>query len=82
MNFLQIILAVLATLAIAAPQRYDSPEDRYGSREVVPILRDDREQDDDGRYTVDVETGNGINIAQSGSPQGPEGAVVKAGQYS
>lgn len=50
--------------------------------EVVPILRDDRVMEDDGRYSLDVETGNGIVYSQSGSPEGPEGAVVKAGQYS
>ncbi|KAK4326486.1 hypothetical protein Pmani_003012 [Petrolisthes manimaculis] len=76
-----IILAVVATVAVAAPQSYES---RYDSspRDVVPILRDLRQQDDDGAYNVDVETGNGIVLAQSGSPQGPEGSVVKAGQYS
>ncbi|KAK4326481.1 hypothetical protein Pmani_003007 [Petrolisthes manimaculis] len=50
--------------------------------EVVPILRDDRVMEEDGRYSLDVETANGIVYSQSGSPEGPEGAVIKAGQYS
>lgn len=72
----QVILAALAVVAAAAPQY------KQDSREVVPILKDDRQQDEYGRYNLDVETGNGILLAQSGSPDGPEGAVVKAGQYS
>ncbi|XP_042218190.1 cuticle protein AMP1A-like [Homarus americanus] len=50
--------------------------------EVVPILRDDRVHEDNGKYSFDVETGNGIVLYQSGSPDGPDGAVVKAGEYS
>ncbi|XP_053639596.1 cuticle protein AMP1A [Cherax quadricarinatus] len=79
-----VILAVLAAMAIAAPQ-YDAPQSpsRYGtSSEEIPILKDERLQEDDGRYSFDVETGNGIVLSQSGSPRGPEGAVVKAGEFS
>ncbi|XP_045593602.1 cuticle protein AMP1A-like isoform X2 [Procambarus clarkii] len=88
-----VIFAVVAAVAVAAPQ-YQLPETSYGapaassrsvfpeSVEVVPILRDDRVQDDNGRYNFDVETGNGITFSQSGSPDGPDGAVVKAGKYS
>nr|XP_053639588.1 cuticle protein AM/CP1114-like [Cherax quadricarinatus] len=79
------VLAVLAAVATAAPQGYSAPAapSRYDdSREVVPILKDDRVHEDDGRYNLDVETGNGISLSQSGAPSGPEGAVVKAGQYS
>ncbi|XP_045593238.1 cuticle protein AMP1A [Procambarus clarkii] len=77
-----VILAVLATVATAAPQGYAAPQARYaGSSEEVPILKDDRIQEDDGRYNFDVETGNGIILSQSGSP-GSEGAIIKAGQYS
>ncbi|XP_050700754.1 larval cuticle protein LCP-30-like [Eriocheir sinensis] len=72
-----IILATLAVVAAAAPQQYYD-----NSREVVPILKDERQQDEYGRYNLDVETGNGIVLAQSGSPDGPEGSVVKAGQYA
>ena len=70
----QVVLAALAVVAAAAPQ--------YDSREVVPILKDERQQDEYGRYNLDVQTGNGIVLAQSGSPDGPEGSVIKAGQYS
>lgn len=45
-------------------------------------MKDVRVQEDDGRYSVDVETGNGIIQSQSGSPTGAEGSVVKAGEYS
>ncbi|XP_071516378.1 cuticle protein AMP1A-like [Panulirus ornatus] len=79
-----VILAMLAALAAAAPQ-YAAPDPptRYSdSFEVVPILKDERVLEDDGRYSFDVQTGNGISLSQSGSPDGPEGAVVKAGQYS
>nr|ADI59754.1 early cuticle protein 6 [Callinectes sapidus] len=69
-----VVLAALAVVAAAAPQ--------YDSREVVPILKDERQQDEYGRYNLDVQTGNGIVLAQSGSPDGPEGSVIKAGQYS
>ncbi|XP_037780466.1 cuticle protein AMP1A-like [Penaeus monodon] len=70
-----VILACVAAVAFAAPQ-YSSSE------EVVPILRDDRVQEDDGTYSFDFETGNGIRVSQAGSPEGDEDAVVKAGEYS
>ncbi|XP_053639593.2 cuticle protein AMP1A-like [Cherax quadricarinatus] len=80
-----IVLALLATGVTAAPQGYSAPAapTRYDdSREVVPILKDDRVHEEDGRYNLEVETGNGISLSQSGSPSGPDGSVVKAGQYS
>ncbi|XP_071516421.1 cuticle protein AMP1A-like [Panulirus ornatus] len=78
-----VVLAVLATVAAAAPQYTESKDARFeASPEVVPILKDDRVQEEDGTYSLDVETGNDIVLSQSGSPTGPEGAVVKAGQYS
>lgn len=64
------------------PQSYSAPSTRSEAIEVVPILRDDRQHSEEGSYNYDVETGNGIILSQSGSPSGPEGAVVKAGQYS
>ncbi|KAK8388965.1 hypothetical protein O3P69_020729 [Scylla paramamosain] len=70
-----ILLAALVAAAAAAPQD-------YASREVIPIVKDIRVHEDDGRYSVDVETGNGIFQSQSGSPTGAEGSVVKAGEYS
>ncbi|XP_045135727.1 cuticle protein AMP1A-like [Portunus trituberculatus] len=70
-----ILLVALAAAAAAAPQD-------YASREVIPILKDVRVQEDDGRYSVDVETGNGIIHSQSGSPTGADGTVIKAGEYS
>ncbi|KAK8740178.1 hypothetical protein OTU49_003083, partial [Cherax quadricarinatus] len=91
-NMKSFIFAALASIAVAAPQ-YPLPE-TYGapspssravsvdSVEVVPILRDDRVQDENGKFNFEVETGNGISFSQSGSPDGPEGAVVKSGQYA
>ncbi|XP_042893830.1 cuticle protein AM/CP1114-like [Penaeus japonicus] len=49
--------------------------------EAVPILRDDRVSNDDGSYTVDFETGNGIVASESGSSNS-EGNFVKSGHYS
>ncbi|XP_042893827.1 cuticle protein AMP1A-like [Penaeus japonicus] len=90
-----MILACVASLAVAAPQYgYETPAPTYLAPsasirdesvevvEFVPILRDDRVHEDDGRYNLDVETANGISLSQSGSPDGPDGAIVKAGQYS
>ncbi|XP_027239225.2 endocuticle structural glycoprotein SgAbd-2-like [Penaeus vannamei] len=56
----------------------EAPEE---PEEAVPILKDERVNNEDGSYTVDVETGNGIVTSEAGSPNG-EGAVVKTGQYS
>lgn len=75
------MFAALAALAAAAPE-YSAPrQERYHSDEV-PIIRHDFVLEDDGRYNLDVETGNGIYLAQSGAPDSPTGAVIKAGQYS
>ncbi|XP_069947360.1 cuticle protein AM1159-like [Cherax quadricarinatus] len=79
-----VVFATLAVVATAAPQ-YASPAapSRYSeSSEEIPILKDERIHEEDGRYNYEVETGNGIRLSQSGSPDGPEGAVVKSGQYS
>ncbi|XP_069188699.1 larval cuticle protein LCP-22 [Procambarus clarkii] len=50
--------------------------------EVVPIIKDERVQEDDGTFTVYVEAGNGITQVVSGAPSGPDGAVVLSGEYS
>ena len=84
-TLLQVVLATLATVAASATQ-YAAPSPRPDSyetsREYIPILKDNRVQEDDGRYNLDIETGNGILLSQSGAPDGPEGAVIKAGEYS
>lgn len=71
-------------MALAAPQySYSAPSrDSSEERVYVPILRDERVHEDDGTYNLDVETANGIVLAQSGAPAGPKGSVVKSGQYS
>lgn len=74
-------------MAAAAPQNgYSLPDPSTRGvldvADVVPILRDDRVQEDDGRYNFDIETGDGITASESGSPDGPEGAIVASGKYS
>ncbi|KAK8719074.1 hypothetical protein OTU49_014258, partial [Cherax quadricarinatus] len=82
-----VVLAVLASVAIAAPQ-YAAPApspSRYSdddSKENVPILRDERVHEEDGTYSVAVETGDGIQVSESGAPTGPDGAIESSGQYS
>ncbi|XP_037780421.1 cuticle protein AMP1A-like [Penaeus monodon] len=75
-----VILAVLSAVAVAAPQSYGAPQSRSDAQEV-PILRDERVIEDDGRYNFDVETGNGILRSESGSP-GSEGAINSAGRFA
>ncbi|KAK3874687.1 hypothetical protein Pcinc_020397 [Petrolisthes cinctipes] len=82
-----VILAAFVAVAFAAPQYdYGPPADHSDESseeiDVVPILRDDRVHEEDGTYNLDVETGNGIVLSQSGSPVGPDNSVVKAGEYS
>ncbi|XP_047469329.1 cuticle protein CP14.6-like [Penaeus chinensis] len=74
-----ILLAVFACVAAAAPQGYDAPARR--DSDEVPILRDDRVIEDDGRYNFDVETGDGIVVSESGSPSA-DGGINSAGSYS
>ncbi|XP_064093905.1 cuticle protein CP14.6-like [Macrobrachium nipponense] len=76
-----IILSFLATVALAAPQ-YGYGRGGGDSSEEIPILRDDRDRDDFGRYSVNVETANGIVLADAGAPEGPKGAVVASGFFS
>ncbi|KAK4326504.1 hypothetical protein Pmani_003029 [Petrolisthes manimaculis] len=75
-----VILAFLVGVAAAAPKPdYASvSSEEYGAK----TLRREFIMEDDGRYNLDVETDNGILVAQSGSPDGPEGAVVKSGYFS
>ncbi|XP_027239258.2 cuticle protein AM/CP1114 [Penaeus vannamei] len=79
-----VILVALTAVAAAVPQNgYSLPDPALRDVvEVVPILRDNRVQEDDGRYNFDIETGDGITASESGSPDGPEGAVVVSGKYS
>ena len=75
MSLFQIIVSVLA---LALVQARPSPDD---SAEHIPILRDDRVHEE-GAYSTDVETANGIVMSEAGQPSGPEDAVVAAGSYS
>lgn len=75
----------LIAVALAAPYlTHGAPTGSHSSEEdyVVPILRDDRVHEEDGRYNVDVETGNGIHLSQGGSPDALTGAIIQAGEYS
>ncbi|XP_068206651.1 cuticle protein AM1274-like [Palaemon carinicauda] len=47
----------------------------------VAILRDERDHKEDGTFTYEFEGDNGIIVSESGSPTGPEGAVVHTGNY-
>ncbi|XP_064093897.1 cuticle protein CP14.6-like [Macrobrachium nipponense] len=76
-----IVIASLVSVAFAAPQ-YGYGRGGGGSSEEIPILRDDRDRDDFGRYSVNVETANGIVLADAGAPEGPKGAVVSSGFFS
>ncbi|XP_042218151.1 cuticle protein AMP1A-like [Homarus americanus] len=71
-----VILATLVALAAALPDTYS-----HERGDVVPILKDERITEEDGRYNFEVETGDGIVISQSGSPV-ENGAIGKAGQFS
>ncbi|XP_042218149.1 cuticle protein AMP1A-like isoform X2 [Homarus americanus] len=78
-----VVLALLATVATAAPQyAAPAPAPRYGdSSEEVPIIRHDFVQGDYGGYQLDMETGNGIKVSESGAP-GADGAIASSGSYS
>ncbi|XP_042218346.1 cuticle protein AMP1A-like [Homarus americanus] len=80
MKFMLLFFVAIAAplLTLSAPAALDSSEEV----EVVPILRDDRVHEEDGRFNVEVETGNGIRLSQSGSPDGNNGAVIQAGRVS
>nr|XP_027216553.1 cuticle protein AMP1A-like [Penaeus vannamei] len=68
-------------VAAAAPQGYEAPARSRSDSDEVPILRDDRVIDDDGRYNFDVETGDGIVVSESGGPSA-DGGINSAGSYS
>ena len=49
--------------------------------EIIPILTDERYHEN-GHYSVDVETGNGIVMSEAGQPVGENGSVHSQGEYS
>ncbi|XP_068206090.1 cuticle protein CP14.6-like isoform X1 [Palaemon carinicauda] len=75
------VFASLTAVALAAPQ-YSYGRGGGDSSEEIPIIRDDRDRDDYGRYSVNVETANGIELADAGTPDGPKGTVVSSGFFS
>ncbi|XP_064084338.1 cuticle protein AMP4-like [Macrobrachium nipponense] len=70
-----VVLACLAAVALAAPQQPSPAELR-----AVPIVREDRTDDGDGRFSYSFETGNGIAVSAEGTP-GVEGQSNIAGTY-
>ncbi len=72
-------------LAIAAPD-YSPQQGRSFSDSVeqIEILRDDRYNDNEGSFSVDFETGNGIKESRSGARlEGVENNPVgQQGEYS
>ncbi|XP_042218345.1 cuticle protein AMP1A-like [Homarus americanus] len=77
-----VLLAAMAAVAVAVPRPDYKAADSMEKKDVVPIIQDDRVHEEDGRYHIEVKTGNGITISQSGSPEGDSGAISKAGEYS
>lgn len=71
--FLQILVACLVFVAVAAP----TPEQL---RPVVQLLRDERQHDDNGNFRYLIETDNGIFMEATGS-QGPLGQTNIQGSY-
>ena len=70
----------MAVAAVAVPV-YESVETQDDSIEHIPILRDDRVHED-GHYSTDVETANGIVASEAGQPAGSDEAVAASGYYS
>ncbi|KAK8389129.1 hypothetical protein O3P69_020838 [Scylla paramamosain] len=73
--FLFAVAVAAFHLSLAAPADLSSEED-------IPIVKDERVLEDDGKFNFEIETGNGIRMSQGGSPDGVDGAVNHAGQYS
>ncbi|XP_076035281.1 cuticle protein AM/CP1114-like [Oratosquilla oratoria] len=68
--YFQIIFACLVAVALAD---YGPPAD---SREFVPIIKDDRvHPDEHGVYSLDMETGDGIERTEQGGAGGSQGKV-------
>ncbi|MCL4142602.1 UNVERIFIED_CONTAM: hypothetical protein GTU68_019108, partial [Idotea baltica] len=77
---LQVVLACLLAVAVArpdSPPRYTTQPPRYTTPRsygnVVEILKDDRVHPEGGSYSFDVETADGIQRSESGSPLSIDG---------
>ncbi|KAL7638715.1 UNVERIFIED_CONTAM: hypothetical protein RMT77_010248 [Armadillidium vulgare] len=60
-----ILLACLLGAALSLPQQ--------GGNKVMQIVRDDRVEPSEGKYSFDIETEDGIVRSESGSPLNLEG---------
>ncbi|XP_047470212.1 endocuticle structural glycoprotein SgAbd-2-like [Penaeus chinensis] len=69
------------TYLVPGTRAEDGAEEPEAPVEVVPIVKDERVHNEDGSYTVDVETGNGIELAEAGTLSS-NGTAIKTGQYS
>merc|ERR1712106_1161856 len=81
-NKMNIIIALSCLLAIAAAA--PTPEGD-SSAEHIAILRDDRDHSDDGTYSFDMETENGISRSEKGyliDVGSSEEVIAQAGSYS
>ncbi|XP_071551994.1 cuticle protein AM1199-like [Panulirus ornatus] len=67
-----MVLACLASVAVAAPQHLDERDARH-----IAVLRDDRTDDGQGNYQYEFETENGISKSVVGRPGSAGGNVVE-----
>lgn len=74
-------MTIFAVVAVAFHLSLAAPAD-LSSEEEIPILKNERVMEEDGRFNFEVETGNGIRLSQGGSPDGEDGAINHAGEYS
>ena len=61
-------------MATARPQSFESEE-------VVPILRNERVESENGAYSFDFETGDGIERSEAGQSKGDTGAINQNGEH-
>ncbi|KAK3857423.1 hypothetical protein Pcinc_036315 [Petrolisthes cinctipes] len=73
-----VLLALLVCVAAARPDYGPASSEEHGSE----TLRNEFDIADNGAYTADMETSNGIVMSQSGSPTGPEDAILATGYFS
>ena len=75
-------MLALVGAVIARPQSgYSAPSNaRSDEKEPIAILRDERVHPEDGSYSFDIETADGIQRSEAGQNQNEAGAVVQAGQ--
>jgi len=68
------------TLVVCAASAF--PDNRFNSLNSARTLTDDRIEGENGAYTVDFHTDNGIVLHEAGQSKDSEEVFVKAGSYS